>query len=159
MVESCRQATHGTGMSKTRQDFDLAEFLPYRMMVAAERLSAGMAARYRDEFGIAVPEWRILVHIADAGAVSIREIHSRVHLEKSKASRAASRLEARGFLTKDTNPEDRRLVVLTLTPQGHALMEKLTGIALEYQARLDGLVAPHLAGLDAALKVFMSEDL
>ena len=145
------------GMAKT--DFDLAGFLPYRMAVAAERLSAGMAAHYRDEFGISVADWRVLVHVSDAGAVSIREIHKRVHLEKSKASRAASRLEARGLLIKETNPDDRRLVVLTLTPQGQEMMTKLKAVALDYQARLDQLVAPHLAGLDAALKIFMSEDL
>jgi DNA-binding MarR family transcriptional regulator len=146
-------------MSDAESAFVLAEFLPYRMTVAAERLSAGMAKRYRDEFGIGVAEWRVLVHVADAGAVSIRDIHDRVHLEKSKASRAASRLEAAGYVTKEVNASDRRLIVLTLTDEGRALMEQLTEIARAYQARLDSLVAPHLDALDAALTTLMSEDL
>lgn len=149
----------GSTTSMTAQDFDLSGFLPYRMTVVAERLSAGMAARYRDEFGISVPEWRVLVHVADAGAVSIRDIHTRVHLEKSKASRAASRLQARGLLIKETNTADRRLVVLTLTPEGTALMTRLKAIAADYQARLDTLLAPHLDGLTGALTLLMSEDL
>lgn len=146
-------------MNEPARSFELAKFLPYRMTVAAERLSAGMAKRYRREFGIGVAEWRVLVHIADAGSVSIRDIHERVHLEKSKASRAASRLEASGYVTKQINESDRRLIVLTLTAEGRGLMEKLTAIASDYQARLDGLVLPYLSALDAALTTLMTEDL
>ena len=146
-------------MSKAPGPFVLSDFLPYRMAVAAERLSAGLAQHYREEFGISVAEWRVLVHVADAGSVSIRDIHKRVNLEKSKASRAASRLEAAGYLTKKTNETDRRLIVLTLTKAGRALMEQLTGIALDYQRRLNALLAPDLAGLDAALSTLMDADL
>lgn len=146
-------------MTQSPDDFDLASFLPYRMAVMAERLSTGMARRYRDEFGISIADWRILVHIADAGAVSIRDIHQKVHLEKPKASRAASGLEAAGYITKKTNPDDKRLVVLSLTPKGRALMDQLREIALAYQARLDRITAPHTDTLGAVLDALMAEDL
>jgi DNA-binding MarR family transcriptional regulator len=142
-----------------RESFDLAGFLPYRIAVAAERLSSGLAKRYRDEFGISVADWRVLVHVADAGKVSIREIHQRVHLEKSKASRAASRLEAAGYLSKEINDSDRRLVALTLTREGEALMGKLLPLASAYQAQLDDILAPYLDALDRALEIMIEDDL
>ncbi len=145
-------------MTKPNTDFDLGTFLPYRMTVAAERLSAGLAKRYRNEFGISVAEWRVLVHVADAGAVSIREIHQRVHLEKSKASRAASHLEASGLLIKEVNGTDRRLVALKLTDKGTSLMGELQAIALDYQSRLDDLVAPYKSALEKALDAIMQDD-
>ena len=129
------------------------------MAVAAEKLSAGLAQRYRDEFGISVADWRVLVHVTDAGSVSIREIHQRVHLEKSKASRAASRLEAAGYLTKDMDQRDRRLVALRLTDKGKALMDNLLPLALAYQARLDMLLTPYLDALGTALDVITKEEL
>lgn len=138
--------------------FALAAFLPYRMNIAAERLSAGLAKRYRKEFGISVAEWRVLAHVNDAGQVSIRDIHDRVNLEKSKASRAAARLEAAGYLCKAVNPEDRRLIALTLTPKGTALMADLLRIAEDFQRRIETLLAPHLTGLDAALTLLMETD-
>lgn len=146
-------------MTNDKSLFVLADFLPYRMTVAAKRLSAGMARRYREEFGISVAEWRVMVHIADEGAVSIREIHNRVHLEKSKASRAAARLETAGYVFKKTNETDRRLIVLTLTQEGRVLMEKLTAIAQDYQSGLDALVGPQREALHIALEKLMSEDL
>ncbi|SEL75522.1 DNA-binding transcriptional regulator, MarR family [Roseivivax marinus] len=139
-------------------DFDLSRFLPYRLTVAAERLSAALARRYRSEFGISVAEWRVLVHLADAGAVSIRDLEARVHLEKSKASRAASRLVEAGYVVKTANPDDRRLVRLSLSDSGRTLMTDLLPLARAYQERLEYLVAPHLDGLEAALDTFMAEE-
>ncbi|WP_043769569.1 MarR family winged helix-turn-helix transcriptional regulator [Roseivivax isoporae] len=140
-------------------EFDLSRFLPYRMTVAAERLSAGMARRYRAEFGISVAEWRVLVHLADGGEVSIRDLEARVNLEKSKASRAAARLAADGYVTKVPNAQDRRLVSLSLSDKGRALMADLIPRALAFQERLDRLLAAERAALDAALDAILTEDL
>jgi len=144
-------------MSENGDFFELASFLPYRFAVAAERLSAGLARHYRSEFGISVAEWRILAHAADAGAVSIREIHLRVSVEKSKASRAAARLVTAGYLMKDVNAQDRRLVALTLTPEGSNLMAKLATIADAYQARLLTMFGPHMASLSIVLDLITEE--
>ncbi|RDC71790.1 MarR family transcriptional regulator [Rhodovulum sp. 12E13] len=137
--------------------FDLDRFLPYRMSVAAERLSAGLARAYRAQFGIGVPEWRVLVHLAHAGAQSVRDLERRANLEKSKASRAAARLEAAGYVAKTPNAGDRRLVSLSLTVEGHALMAELLPLALAYQKRLEALLADHLGALEAALDRMMDE--
>ncbi len=69
--------------------FDLSAFLPYQLAVASARVSKGFAERYRAEFGLSIPEWRVLAHLAGGDAVSVREIHARVDMDKSKVSRAA----------------------------------------------------------------------
>ncbi|PWE32524.1 MarR family transcriptional regulator [Maritimibacter sp. 55A14] len=123
-------------------DFDLDAFLPYQVNVLAARMSREFAERYRARFGISVAEWRVVAHLSQTGPVSVREIHARVDMDKSKVSRAAQRLEAAGYLRKRPHPGDRRLVELSLTPKGQAMMAELTEIAKAYQtdlaARLDG---------------------
>lgn len=141
----------------TAEAFDLSGFLPYRMAVAAEKLSVGMSKRYREEFGISIAEWRVLVNLADRGAVSVRDIEREVHLEKSKASRAASRLEASGYVTKAVNAQDRRLVVLELTDEGQALMRQLLRIATDYQARLEEMLANEMGPLNRAIDRILSD--
>ncbi|HHB80240.1 MAG TPA: MarR family transcriptional regulator, partial [Aliiroseovarius sp.] len=69
-------------------------------------------------------------------AVSVREICRRVNMDKPKVSRAASRLEAKGHLRKVENPRDRRLVELSLTEAGHAMVDELTPLANAYEAEL-----------------------
>ncbi len=117
-------------------DFNLDDFLPYQLSELSRRVSAGFSRHYRDLYGISVAEWRVMAHLSQQEAVSVREIHRRVGMDKPKVSRAATRLEAAGYITKVVNPHDRRLVELSLTPQGRDLIATLAPIAADYQARL-----------------------
>ncbi|MEL6794567.1 MAG: helix-turn-helix domain-containing protein, partial [Pseudomonadota bacterium] len=89
--------------------FELDRFLPYRLNVLAARVSRGFAAHYRERFGLSVAEWRVLAHLSQSDAVSVRDIHLKADLEKSKASRAAARLEEAGLVAKEGGVADRRL--------------------------------------------------
>jgi DNA-binding MarR family transcriptional regulator len=132
-------------------DFDLSAFLPYQLAVAASHVSRGFAERYKAEFGLTIPEWRVLAHLAQSGAVSVREIHARVDMDKSKVSRAAARLETAGLIAKRAHPTDRRLLEMTLTPAGEALIARILPIALEYQAQVLARLGPDAAPFRRAL--------
>ncbi|MDZ4096907.1 MAG: MarR family winged helix-turn-helix transcriptional regulator [Paracoccaceae bacterium] len=132
--------------------FDLTTFLPYQLAVASARVSRAFADRYRTEFGISTPEWRVLAHLAQSGAVSVREIHARVDMDKPKVSRAAARLESAGLIEKRANAGDRRLVQLTLTERGVALMARILPIATAYQTDLLALLGPDADALRRALQ-------
>ena len=137
--------------------FDLGEFLPYQLAAAAERVSRDFAERYRREFGISVPEWRVLAHLNQADEVSVRDIEGRVAMEKSKVSRAASRLEAAGYVEKRVNELDRRLVSLSLTAKGRDLMTRLIPMALSFQTEMQARIGPDAVRLEVMLKRIMAE--
>ncbi|MGB8622844.1 MAG: MarR family transcriptional regulator [Paracoccaceae bacterium] len=136
-------------------DFDLDAFLPYQLAVAAARVSRGFAERYRAEFGLSIPEWRVLAHLSQSGAVSVREIHARVDMDKSKVSRAAARLEADGYVLKLPDAADRRLVRLSLTEAGRALVARILPVAMQYQDELLESLGPAAADFRAALQRLM----
>lgn len=138
-------------------DFDLTQFLPYQLAAAAQRISREFAETYRRDFGISIPEWRVLAHLNQEGAVSVRDIQLRVDMDKSKVSRAASRLEASGYVTKLANASDGRLVSLSLSPEGQALMDRLVPVALAYQAALSRRLGPAAAGLVSGLGQILEE--
>ncbi|GAB4384738.1 MarR family winged helix-turn-helix transcriptional regulator [Albidovulum sp.] len=117
-------------------EFLLERFLPYQLAVLAARVSREFSSVYAERFGLGIAEWRVLAHLHDAGPVSVREIHRRVDMDKSKVSRAASRLETAGLISKEPNAEDRRLLRLALTGKGQAVMAELAPLALDFEARL-----------------------
>jgi DNA-binding MarR family transcriptional regulator len=119
--------------------------------VASSRISRQFAERYKAEFGLTIPEWRVLAHLAQSDAVSVREIHARVDMDKSKVSRAAARLEAAGLIEKRENPEDRRLLDMRLTAKGGALIARIVPIADAYQAELLALLGPNAEGFQTGL--------
>lgn len=137
--------------------FELSDFLPYQLAVAAGRVSKAFSDRYRAEFGLSIPEWRVLAHLATANAVSVREIHARVDMDKSKVSRAAARLEHVGLIEKRENPEDRRLLEMRLTDKGHALVARIVPIANAYQADLLAQLGPQAEPFRAALLRLLEE--
>jgi DNA-binding MarR family transcriptional regulator len=139
--------------------FVLNEFLPYRLAVVASRMSRAYERRYSAASGLSVPEWRVLAHLSQSGEVSVREIEARVDMEKSKVSRAASRLEAQGLVAKLINESDRRLVSLSLTSEGRALMARLVPIALDFQKEMSEVLGTDAAQFEASLDKLMKAKL
>ena len=131
--------------------FRLDSFLPYQVNVLAGRLSLELSRVYADRFGITIPEWRVLAHLAGNARVSVREIHERVAMDKVKVSRAAAALEAAGHISKAINPADRRLVELQLTKQGQKLFAAIAPLALAYEADVLGKLTPDEADMFRAL--------
>lgn len=138
-------------------DFDLEAFTPYRLAVAAKRTSEELARQYRARFGITIPEWRVLVHLAHSGEVSVRDIEARVALEKYEISRTAKRLEEAGLIRKKANSSDRRLVALSLAPKGRAMMQELLPVARAHQAELERRLGAAFAQLEAGLEKLLDE--
>ncbi len=138
-------------------DFDLDGFTPYRLTVAAKRTSEELSRKYRNQFGISIPEWRVLVHLAHSGNVSVRDIDSRVAMEKYEVSRAAKRLQEVGLIAKQANEHDRRLVSLTLTDKGRDLMAELLPIAQAHQAALEAQLGEAFQQLEAGLAKLLED--
>lgn len=119
--------------------FDLAAFLPYQLAVLAGRVSRDFSAVYKERYGIGVAEWRVVAHLSQTSqTVSVREICDRVELEKSKVSRAVTRLQTRGWVAKQTNEEDRRLVELKLTEKGQKMIDEMAELATAFEQALMG---------------------
>ena len=104
----------------------------------------------------------MLVHLAQpldgAATVSVRDIENRVAMEKSKVSRAASRLEASGYIEKTVDAGDRRLVRLALTDKGRNMMADLLPRAMDYQQRIEALLGEAFAGLEAGLDAILDAE-
>ena len=118
-------------------DFILENFLPYQLSLLANRISKDFSKEYISRFKLNNAEWRIIAHLSQENeAISIREIYSKVDLEKSKVSRAVSRLSSRQILTKTVNLKDRRLVDLKLTKNGKKIIENMAKVAKDFESEV-----------------------
>lgn len=127
-------------------DFNLSAFLPYRLAVLSERVSRRLAVEYERSHGLSVAEWRVLAHLSRCGAVSVRDIHSCVNLEKPRVSRAVARLETQGLVSKAPVDLDGRLVAISLTDRGREVLDDIVPIAKSLDQTLrDSVDARELA--------------
>jgi DNA-binding MarR family transcriptional regulator len=102
----------------------LETFFPYRLAVAAEAFSRKLVAVYGRAHGLSREEWRLLFLIEGAGRIDSLELARRTTLDKVQVSRAAQRLESKGFITRSVPDGDRRLREYAVTSEGRATFAK-----------------------------------
>ena len=122
-------------MSKAT-DFDLEAFLPYRLAQAAEAVSLEFYQLYRSRYAMTRPEWRVMAHLGQYGALTARDICDRASLHKTKVSRAVYALEQRKWLKRGRDDGDRRFEWLELTGAGRKTYDDLCREGLSLETRL-----------------------
>lgn len=132
----------------------LKGYLPYRLNRMAELTSENTQAIYRRRHELTRPEWRVLVNLAEAPSLTASDLCARVPAHKTKVSRALAALEDRGWVTRQPDPQDRRVAHASLTPKGRRAFNR---IRPEMEAATEALLAPlspeERQKLDEGLKV------
>ncbi|MEM8880177.1 MAG: MarR family winged helix-turn-helix transcriptional regulator [Pseudomonadota bacterium] len=139
----------------------LENFLPYRLNRLSEAVSQSVRPIYQDMLGLTRPEWRVLAALADIGPATATELGAHSAQHKTKVSRAVFRLETRRWLSRTTDPDDRRSEILTLTPLGRNAYADLIGPLSAREAALMDKLSPEdraalLQGLRALEAVLIS---
>lgn len=127
-------------------------FFPYRLAVTAEAFSRQLVAVYGREHGLAREEWRLLFLLEDAGRLNSQELTQRTSLDKVQVSRAASRLEAKGLITRAVLGSDRRLRSYAITGEGRTLFRTaLRGVEARATEILAAMPEPDRAALERGI--------
>jgi DNA-binding MarR family transcriptional regulator len=133
--------------------FRLEDFLPYRLSVAANRVSRLCARRYSDSHGLSIPEWRVLAMVGRFGTLSPSAVGEWTAMDKVKVSRAAASLVARGMLRQAQDPQDGRGRLLRLTRKGTSVYDSMVPLACELEGQLsEGMSRSEWSSLLKALE-------
>lgn len=130
----------------------LGEFWPYRFSVVTELMSGALAERYEKKFGLSIPEWRVMAVLQDGPPQTTQEVIRKTAMDRVRVSRAAIRLEDKGFLLRVANPSDQRAHLLRLSPSGLKTYRQIVPVARRLQTFLqDGLTAGEMDALERVL--------
>jgi DNA-binding MarR family transcriptional regulator len=115
---------------------DLLRFVPFRLNRLATEFSNALAADYA-RFGIDIPEWRVMATLGmHDGPRSANYVVRCTRTHKSRISRAVSQLTELGFVEKLESDDDRREIMLHLTPKGREVYRELVPLLLAREATL-----------------------
>ena len=130
--------------SGKKRPFILEEFAPYRIVALGHAISGRLARAYRDE-NITIPEWRVLAVIGEAERVAARDVVRRTPMDKMTVSRAVASLEQKGFVNRAPDEADRRVSMLSLSPDGRKVFDRVAAMALDYEDALLSTLDPEEA--------------
>jgi DNA-binding MarR family transcriptional regulator len=104
--------------------------------------------------GLTQSSWTVMVQLQQLGDnVSVSELAEVQGIELPPLMRTLTLLETRGYLLRTVSPYDKRIRLLTLTPEGNAILQRLTRVIETYQARVSHNIAPEqMAAFSATLQ-------
>jgi DNA-binding MarR family transcriptional regulator len=96
-------------------------------VMAASRLLVAISARAlaSTDDSLTLPQLRALVVLDTCGPVKLAALAATLGVNPSTALRMVERLESVGLIDRKTNPDNRREVILRLTPTGQDLVERV----------------------------------
>ncbi len=121
---------------------ELEHFLPYRLSVLSNTVSAALAGAYARRFALTIPQWRVIAVLARAPGLSAAAVAERTAMDKVAVSRAVAGLMRKGRVRRVLAASDRRRSVLTLTARGASVYRQIVPLARAYERRLLGELGP-----------------
>lgn len=118
--------------------------LPYLLARASHALWRGFEPQVRAA-GLNSLEWRILATLSDSAALPLGELALEVLAQQPTVSKSVDRLQAQGWVARQTDPVDARRSCVVLTAAGRRKATPLLAAAEAHQRqRLQAM------GLDSA---------
>lgn len=140
------------GASRLRAPRDITDLLNFRLAALVGASGAAVIRLCEGQYGVSRREWALLGLLAVRGAQAPSEIADQCHLDRTRVSRAITRLTAKGLIRRQTLDGDRRRASVALTPAGQALYRQLFDEVAAINRRLvETLSNEELATLDTLL--------
>lgn len=120
----------------------LEHFVPYRLSVLTNIVSMSIAGAYEREFGLSIPQWRVIAVLARYPDLSAIEVAERTAMDKVAVSRAVQGLLTARRVLRTYDSGDRRRSRLRLSTAGKSVYTRVAPLALRYEKKLLDALSP-----------------
>lgn len=119
--------------SAGRVDLDA---LPGHHIRRLQQIAVAIFLQETEGLNVTPVQYAALQTVADQPAVDQRTLARTIGFDTSTIGGVIDRLEARGLVQRNADPEDRRVRRLTLTAEGRALLSRVVPAMLRAQQRM-----------------------
>jgi DNA-binding MarR family transcriptional regulator len=142
----CKDVNHectGGRPAGVSDAFDLIERLA-RKLQHAQRQVAGRT-------GLSSLQYVVIGALGERDRRPLKELAEVAHCTRAAVTGIVDALESKGLVMREPNADDRRSVLLALTPQGRALLDSAPRLAELFRGCCDGLSPDEVERLTALL--------
>lgn len=133
-------------------DYGMKNSIGYMIRRTGSLLVPQLEALFADA-DLTFSQWTVLMVLREWKSANSAEIARHICHDAGSLARMIEQLEKRGLIARSRNVEDRRLVTLTLTARGRAVVE---GLVPKVVAFWNGLLADFSDAESRALLKFLS---
>ena len=119
-----------------KNELILEDFLPYRLSITSHTVSTNIARVYEKQFGLSIPEWRVIAILGRYPGLSAVEVADRTLMDKVAVSRAVTKMIKNGRVDREFADADRRRSILNLSEEGRRVHNEIAPLALQFEQEL-----------------------
>lgn len=112
-----------------------------------QQIAVAVFLEETDAFGVTPVQFGALSAVLRNPGVDQRTLARMIGFDTSTIGSVIDRLESRGLMQRNAHPEDRRVRLLTLTPEGQRVLEEVEPGMLRAQERMLEPLAPEQRGV------------
>lgn len=128
-----------------REPKSVTDLLTYRLLRLSNTLGLYSNRRYRKQFNVTLPEWRVLSIIALHETTTARDISRALATDKAWVGLTVEKLVQHGLVQRSTDKRDLRRALVSLTRPGKEVHDAIMANARRRQKRLLGALPPGTA--------------
>ena len=123
-------------MNASRNTVPDLDELPGHYIRRLQQIAVAIFLQETEPFGLTPVQFGALAAVARSPGVDQRTLAGSIGLDTSTTGGVVDRLEARGLLRRNPSEQDRRVRLLTPTPDGLALLDDIEPAMLKAQERM-----------------------
>ena len=111
------------------------DYLSYLLARSSKLVSEQFHATVKAA-GLNVNYWRILASLSDGDGLSLNQLNERVLFNQPTLSKLVARMESEGLLERLKGEQDKRSILIYITPQGRELVNQLLAKAKWHESEV-----------------------
>lgn len=151
----------GLTFEKVDDEFPFRNFLTFRLSRVQAKLNAQASLILKQHCGLNLTQWRIVLLLGSVSATTAGSLTAATGIDKGLFSRKLKTLIEMGVVKIKTNRDDHRQQLISLTPKGMRLYDKMAPVMRTRQqyllsvltAKERDIVAASLRKLEAAANI------
>lgn len=109
-----------------------------------------------EPLGLTHPQYLVMLSLWGSSPRTVKDLSSELMQDSATLSPLLKRLEGRGLICRDRDPNNERALAVTLTDEGRALKEKAAHVPLVMMERM-GVTAEQVMDLNVAMRRMIAQ--
>lgn len=123
-------------MSEEEKLFDVRDWIPFQLWRLSQEAGYILEDEYSKKYNIKGENWRFMAMLASLAPISAKKLGEYLDMDQVQVTRALNKLLENGYVSRRTDPKDRRKVILNLSKSGSEVYQSIVAMAMDLESRL-----------------------
>lgn len=123
-------------MNEPEKLFDIRDWVPYQLWRLSQEAGYILEDNYAKKYNITGDSWRFMAMLASSAPISAKKLGQMLDMDQVQVTRALNKLLDNDYVSRRTDPRDRRRVILNLSKSGAEVYQAIVEMAKDLEDKL-----------------------